>query len=84
MYASFAADEADKHSDVEFWLFFTTRRRAEIHLRSWCADIAPVSYGLLNEFGTYVAFFPGLVRGEFHFATRTDAGRHRGGRRHRQ
>ncbi|MEU4445600.1 hypothetical protein AB0K14_25600 [Actinosynnema sp. NPDC050801] len=69
MYGSFAAGEADEHSDIEFWLFFTTRRRAEIDPRSWCADIAPISYGLLNEFGSYVAFFPGLVRGEFHFAT---------------
>jgi lincosamide nucleotidyltransferase B/F len=69
MYGSFASGEADEHSDIEFWLFFTARRRAEIDPHSWCADIAPISYGLLNEFGSYVAFFPGLVRGEFHFAT---------------
>ncbi|MFE2756287.1 hypothetical protein ACFXGA_30230 [Actinosynnema sp. NPDC059335] len=69
MYGSFAAGEADEHSDIEFWLFFTPRRRAGIDPRSWCTDIAPVSYGLVNEFGSYVAFFPGLVRGEFHFAT---------------
>ena len=69
MYGSFAAGEADEHSDIEFWLFFTTRRHAEIDPESWCANIAPTSYGLLNEFGSYVAFFPGLVRGEFHFAT---------------
>ncbi|MFE1318278.1 hypothetical protein [Kitasatospora phosalacinea] len=69
MYGSFAAGEADEHSDVEFWLFFTARRRAEVDPRAWCEAIAPLSYGLLNEFGSYVAFFPGLVRGEFHFAT---------------
>lgn len=69
MYGSFAAGEADEHSDIEFWLFFTPQRRAEIDPQSWCAGIAPISYGLLNEFGSYVAFFPGLVRGEFHFAT---------------
>jgi lincosamide nucleotidyltransferase len=69
MYGSFTAGEADEHSDIEFWLFFTPRRRAEIDPRSWCAAIAPITYGLLNEFGSYVAFFPGLVRGEFHFAT---------------
>ena len=68
MYGSFAAGEADEHSDIEFWLFFTAQRRAEIDPRAWCARIAPVSYGLLNEFGSYVVFFPGLVRGEFHFA----------------
>lgn len=69
MYGSFAAGEADEHSDIEFWLFFTPARRAEVDPRAWCAQIAPVSYGLLNEFGSYVAFFPALVRGEFHFAT---------------
>ncbi|HEV2636998.1 MAG TPA: nucleotidyltransferase domain-containing protein [Actinocrinis sp.] len=68
MYGSFAAGEADEHSDIEFWLFFTPPRLAEIDPRAWCAQIAPVSHGLTNEFGTYVAFFPGLVRGEFHFA----------------
>lgn len=69
MYGSFAAGEADEHSDIEFWLFFTAERHAQVDPEQWCADIAPTSYGLLNEFGSYVAFFPGLVRGEFHFAT---------------
>jgi lincosamide nucleotidyltransferase len=69
MYGSFAAGLADEHSDIEFWLFFTPQRHAEIDPQSWCANIAPTSYGLLNEFGSYVAFFPGLIRGEFHFAT---------------
>ncbi|MFI0898512.1 hypothetical protein [Streptomyces sp. NPDC020983] len=69
MYGSFAAGEADQHSDIEFWLFFTPERRVEVDPGSWCGSIAPISYGLLNEFGSFVAFFPGLVRGEFHFAT---------------
>lgn len=69
MYGSFAAGEADEHSDIEFWLFFTPERRAGIEPAAWCADIAPISHGLLNEFGSYVVFFPGLMRGEFHFAT---------------
>lgn len=58
MYGSFAAGEADEHSDIEFWLFFTAARHAEIDPRTWCVQLAPVSYGLVNEFGTYVAFFP--------------------------
>lgn len=69
MYGSFAAGEADEHSDIEFWLFFTPERLVEINPREWCAQVAPVRYGLVNEFGTYVAFFPGLIRGEFHFVT---------------
>ncbi|MFC0431499.1 hypothetical protein [Kutzneria buriramensis] len=72
MYGSFAADEADEHSDVEFWLFFTPARRAEVDPARWCGTIAPISHGLVNEFGTYVVFFPGLIRGEFHFATTAD------------
>jgi lincosamide nucleotidyltransferase B/F len=72
MYGSFAAGEADAHSDIEFWLFFTPQRRAALDPRAWCEQIAPVGYGLLNEFGAYVAFFAGLVRGEFHFATVDD------------
>jgi lincosamide nucleotidyltransferase len=69
MYGSFAKDEADEHSDIEFWLFFTAAARARLDPAQWCARIAPVSYVMRNEFGTHVAFFPQLVRGEFHFAT---------------
>jgi lincosamide nucleotidyltransferase len=72
MYGSFAIGEADEHSDIEFWLFFTPDRLAAIDPRAWCARIAPVSYVLCNEFGSHVAFFPGLLRGEFHFATVED------------
>ncbi len=72
MYGSFATGEADAHSDIEFWLFFTPDRRAVIDPRAWCSQIAPVSYLLRNEFGSHVAFFPNLIRGEFHFATTQD------------
>lgn len=72
MYGSFATGEADEHSDIEFWLFFTPKRRAAIDPRKWCSQIAPVSYLLRNEFGSHVAFFPKLIRGEFHFATTQD------------
>lgn len=72
MYGSFAAGEADEHSDVEFWLFFTPDRLAAIDPRAWCSQIAPVSYMLRNEFGSHVAFFANLVRGEFHFASTQD------------
>ncbi|HWG26258.1 nucleotidyltransferase domain-containing protein [Actinospica sp.] len=69
MYGSFAKGEADEHSDIEFWLFFTAAARARLDPAQWCARIAPVSYVMRNEFGAHVAFFPHLVRGEFHFAT---------------
>jgi lincosamide nucleotidyltransferase len=69
MYGSFAAGEGDAHSDVEFWLFFRPERRPEVDPAAWCAEVAPVNLVVRNEFGTHVAFFPGPVRGEFHFAT---------------
>jgi lincosamide nucleotidyltransferase B/F len=69
MYGSFAKDEADEHSDIEFWLFFTKAARARLDPAAWCARVAPVSHVLLNEFGAHVAFFPQLIRGEFHFVT---------------
>jgi len=72
MYGSFASGEADEYSDIEFWLFFTPRSRASLDPAAWCGRIAPVTHLLLNEFGTHVAFFPGLIRGEFHFAATDD------------
>jgi lincosamide nucleotidyltransferase len=77
MYGSFAAGEGDAHSDVEFWLFFDPRARAGLDPAAWCARIAPADLVLVNEFGTHVALFPGpvgpgLIRGEFHFATTAD------------
>jgi lincosamide nucleotidyltransferase B/F len=65
MYGSFAAGEADEHSDIEFWLFFTTPPADH---RAWIERIGPVNHVVRNEFGADVAFFPGLIRGEFHFA----------------
>ena len=72
MYGSFVKDEADEHSDVEFWLFHTPPARAALDPAGWCASVAPVSAVLRNEFGAHVAVFRDLVRGEFHFATTDD------------
>ncbi|WP_329180481.1 hypothetical protein [Streptomyces sp. NBC_01477] len=72
MYGSFAAGSGDEHSDIEFWLFFEPAARAALDPAAWCARVGPVNLVLRNEFGTHVAFFPGPVRGEFHFATTGD------------
>lgn len=71
-YGSFAAGEGDAHSDVEFWLFFAPEGAAGVDPAEWCGRIAPVNLLVRNEFGTDVAFFDDLVRGEFHFATTRD------------
>jgi lincosamide nucleotidyltransferase len=65
MYGSFAQGTADAFSDIEFWLFFT---RVPDPV-TWIAQVAAPIAVVVNESGTHVAFFPGLIRGEFHFAT---------------
>lgn len=70
MYGSFTTDEGDAYSDVEFWLFFEPQW--QVDSRAWCERVAPVLHLVRNEFGTDVVVFPGLVRGEFHFATTED------------
>ncbi len=71
-YGSFVSGEGDRFSDIEFWLFFTDDTLANVNSRSWCERIAPVSLMVLNEFGTQVAIFKNLVRGEFHFAAASE------------
>jgi lincosamide nucleotidyltransferase len=68
MYGSFVTGEADEHSDIEFWLFFD----GPVAPREWLARIGPAAFVAVNEFGAHVVFFPGLIRGEFHFATAAD------------
>ena len=70
-YGSFAQGMGDAHSDVEFWLFFATDLR-HVDASAWCNEVAPVLHVVRNEFGAHVAFFAGLIRGEFHFATVDD------------
>ncbi len=65
MYGSFASGEADAHSDIEFWLFFST----PVSPLAWLADLGPIRFTVVNEFGAHVVVFPGLIRGEFHFAS---------------
>lgn len=72
MYGSFVKDEADAHSDIEFWLFHTPAAHAALDPAAWCAALAPTTAVLRNEFGAHVAVFQDLTRGEFHFATTDD------------
>ncbi|HEY2672649.1 MAG TPA: hypothetical protein VGJ07_20030 [Rugosimonospora sp.] len=72
MYGSFASGAGDARSDIEFWLFFLPQWHSDVDPRAWCAQVAPVTHLVRNEFGTDVVFFPGLIRGEFHFASADD------------
>ncbi|UQZ88250.1 hypothetical protein C4J81_03095 [Deltaproteobacteria bacterium Smac51] len=63
MYGSFIKGEGDQYSDIEFYIF---HRREPDH-RAWVAQIQPLLIFFQNEFGTEVAIFDNLIRGEFHF-----------------
>jgi lincosamide nucleotidyltransferase len=71
-YGSFAQGQADAYSDIEFWLFFSTGTPKAPDQRAWLARVGAVQHSVVNEFGSHVAFFPGLIRGEFHFTTADD------------
>jgi lincosamide nucleotidyltransferase len=68
-YGSFAQGVADAYSDIEFWFFFTELPASP---PAWLAAVAPFDHVVVNEFGSHVVFFPGLIRGEFHFAAAAD------------
>lgn len=68
MYGSFLKDEADRFSDIEFWLYFDPADLDTVDPRQWCEQIRPIQLLVVNEFDTHVAIFDNLVRGEFHFA----------------
>lgn len=68
-YGSFPQGQADEHSDIEFWLFHRSTTPDPV---AWCESIAPTLAVTVNEFGSHVVFFEGLIRGEFHFATTDD------------
>jgi len=65
MYGSFTQGEADRYSDIEFYIWL--REGAKINKREWISRIRPVEMLFTNEFGTDVVVFDNLIRGEFHF-----------------
>ncbi len=78
MYGSFAKGEGDRFSDVEFYVFVADDELSSLDRHAWVSSIAPVSAFFVNEFGTDVAIFENLVRGEFHFEPHGSVGRVRG------
>jgi lincosamide nucleotidyltransferase B/F len=67
MYGSFAKGEADEYSDIEFYLFLNPDAYAVFDAEGWVNRIEPTQLILTNEYGTKVAIFKDLIRGEFHF-----------------
>jgi len=72
MYGSFTQNEGDEHSDVEFYVFLNDK--SGFNSRRWVNRIEKVSLFFTNEFGTEVAIFDSMVRGEFRFLPITEIG----------
>jgi lincosamide nucleotidyltransferase len=64
---SFVEGEGDEWSDIDFWLCVEDAALGDFDSREWISRVAPLLTCLRNEFGTDVAIFAGLIRGEFHF-----------------
>ena len=67
MYGSFVKGEGDEFSDIEFYIFVRDEALKAFNSAAWMARVAPLSAVVRNEWGTTVALFDNLVRGEFHF-----------------
>src|SRR5690606_30767388 len=65
MYGSFVKGEGDEYSDIEFYIFLNPE--SDFDKKSWVTSIEKIELFFVNEFGTDVAIFENLVRGEFHF-----------------
>ncbi|RAL25172.1 hypothetical protein DL240_02880 [Lujinxingia litoralis] len=67
MFGSFAIDEGDAFSDIEFALFIQDERFDTFPQHTWLQQIHPVAAYFIDDFGHHTALFENGVRGEFHF-----------------
>jgi lincosamide nucleotidyltransferase B/F len=74
MYGSFALDQGDRFSDIEFYLFFDKEALGDLEEQAWVGQIAPLALYYVNEYGNGTAIFENLVRGEFHFEAASNVG----------
>lgn len=65
MYGSFTKGEGDRYSDIEFHIYHRAEECPD--QLDFVAQVAPVLLFFTNEFGTDVAIFENMIRGEFHF-----------------
>ncbi|MBP2079165.1 nucleotidyltransferase [Oceanobacillus polygoni] len=67
MYGSFTTGEGDIYSDVEFYIFIKDSFFKEFDSNEWISNLCATDLIYFNEYGTQVAIFGNLIRGEFHF-----------------
>ncbi|HUH25221.1 MAG TPA: aminoglycoside 6-adenylyltransferase, partial [Flavobacterium sp.] len=67
MYGSFTKNEGDQYSDIEFYIFL--KNKENFSSEKWVNQIYPTALYFTNEYGSEVAIFENLIRGEVHFLT---------------
>ena len=67
MFGSFAVEEGDAFSDVEFAVFIQDEQLENLEQRAWLDAVSPVAAYFPDDFGHHTALFQNGVRGEFHF-----------------
>ena len=67
MYGSFTKGEGDRYSDIEFYIFL--KEKEFFSAEDWVNQVHPVAIYFTNEYGSEVAIFENMIRGEFHFLT---------------
>lgn len=72
MYGSFTKNEGDKYSDIEFYVFL--KSIDGFSGVDWVNQIHPVVLYFTNEYGSEVAIFENMIRGEFHFLSTDEIG----------
>ncbi len=72
MYGSFAREEGDEFSDIEFYLFLDEGEYKTFDQVEWVRQIAPIFLYFVTPQGMSVAIFKNLIRGEFHFLKSSD------------
>jgi len=70
MYGSFTKNEGDKYSDIEFYIFLNDKEN--FLAGNWVSQIHPLALYFTNEYGSEVAIFENMIRGEFHFMTNSE------------
>src|SRR5690625_571654 len=62
MYGSFTKNEGDKYSDIEFYIFLKDKEK--FSAENWVSQIHPLALYFTNEFGSEVAIFENMIRGD--------------------
>src|SRR5690554_3738313 len=67
MYGSFTKNEGDKYSDIEFYIFL--KDKENFSAENWVSQLHRLALYFTHEYGSEVAIFEDMIRGELHVLT---------------